>query len=159
MVGRVRTDVDPQVRRSAPALGWLCVGVLGALAVASALWAVVLLPPLVAPVLLPRIAESLLLAGPGLYFITGYAGRASNSRLGAVIPALLWVATVIGISAGRPEGDNAYLLATYQGLLLAPLGISAAALGLVGAYRHPWPLDDQVGSAQDHDHRSQSEPT
>lgn len=98
------------------------------------------MPPLVHPTLLPRIAESLLLAGPGLFFITLYAGRASRSRVGSLIPSLAWLAMVIAVSAGRPEGDNAYLLASYQGLLLAPLGMAGAALGLNRAHRRPWPI-------------------
>ena len=141
-------------------LGWLCVGVLSAVAIASALWAMILLPPsdpFLYPEALPRIGESLLLAGPGLFFITLYAGRAARSRIGALIPALLWLAVVVTASAGRPEGDSAYLLASYQGLLFAPLGMVAAALGISRSAKRPWPravpraalvlpADDPVGS-------------
>lgn len=141
-------------------LGWVCVGVLSVLAITSALWAMILLPPsdpFLHPQALPRIGESLLLAGPGLFFITLYAGRAARSRIGALIPALMWLAVVVTASAGRPEGDSAYLLASYQGLLFAPLGMVAAALGITQSAKRPWPAavprsalalpaDDQVGS-------------
>jgi hypothetical protein len=138
----------PASRGSGRALGRLCVGVLAALGAVSALWAVVLLPPLdpvANPTLLPRVAASLLLAGPGLYYMTLYAGRAAGSRLGAIMPAAAWVTAVLVISAGRPEGDSAYLLSSYQGLLLAPLGISAAAMGVARAGRVAWP---QTGRRQ-----------
>lgn len=129
----------PATGRFDKALGWLAVGVLSAVSVLSAVWSVVLLPPVLHRAVLARLAESLLLAGPGLFFITLYAGRAVRSRWGSAIPGLLWVTTVVLLSAGRREGDNPYLLASYQGLLLAPIGTLAAALGLVGAHRTPWP--------------------
>jgi hypothetical protein len=72
--------------------------------------------------------------------MTLYAGRAARARVASLIPALLWVVTVFVFVAGRPEGDTAYLLASYQGLLLAPVGMVAAAVGTVRAARHPWPL-------------------
>lgn len=136
----------PAPRRFEAGLGWLCVGVLGALAVASALWSLILLPPPSADTLvphpsqLPRLGESLLLAGPALFYITLYAGRAARSRIGALIPALFWFIVVVAVSAGRPEGDTAYLLASFQGLLLAPLGMVAAALGISRSAHRPWPL-------------------
>lgn len=132
-------------RWSEPALGRWCVGVLTALAVISALWSVVLLPPepdptkLLEPTLLARVAESFLLAGPGVFYLALYAGRAARSRAGSLIPPLMWLVTVIVLSLGRPEGDSAYLLASYQGLLLAPLGMVGAALGIARAQRRPWP--------------------
>jgi len=132
----------PASRGSERALGRLCVGVLAALGAVSALWAVVLLPPLdpvAHPTLLPRVAASLLIAGPGLYYMTLYAGRAASSRIGAILPAAAWLTTVIVLSAGRPEGDSVYLLSSYQGLLLAPLGMVAAALGIAAVRRSPWP--------------------
>lgn len=131
-------------RVSDATVGWVCVGVLTLLAALTALWAVVLLPPIVGPELLPRIAESLLIAGPGVYLLTLYAGRAASSRMGALIPAATWVIVVVVLGAGRPEGDNPYLLSSYQGLLLAPLGMAASALGVVRAQRTPWPPDSRA---------------
>ncbi|MEO6714554.1 MAG: DUF6113 family protein [Mycobacteriales bacterium] len=125
-------------------VGPLTVGVLTALAVVSAVWAVVLMPysrPDRAPhpSLYPRIGASLVIAGPGLFYITLYGGRAVRAKRGSLIPALGWLAVVIIMSAGRPEGDNPYLLATLQGVLLAPFGMCAAAAGTVRAQLRPWP--------------------
>jgi xanthine/uracil permease len=131
----------PRRRGSDRALGLACVGVLAALAVVCALWSVVLLPPVVHSSVVARIGASLVLAGPGLYYMTLYAGRAAASRIAAVIPAAAWLVTVVLISAGRPEGDSAYLLSSYQGIVLAPLGMVAAALGVAHAGRRPWPVD------------------
>lgn len=135
------------LRLSESALGWLCVAVLTALALASAMWAVVLLPPVLDPSVLPRLATSFVLAGPGLLFITLYGGRAARSRAGSLIPAFGWLFLVVALATGTPEGDNPYLLASYQGLLLVPVGASAAALGTVRAHRRPWPPEPASNQA------------
>ncbi len=120
-------------------LGWVTVAILAAVAVLAAVFAVVLLPPVLHLQVLARIAASFALAGPGNYLLALYAGRAARAPRAAAIPALLWLATVVALSAGRPEGDNAYLLHSYQGLALAPVGILGFASGMVRASRHPRP--------------------
>lgn len=134
----------PLAQRSEAGLGWVCVGVLSALAAVVALWTLALLPPLAPsshPSLLPRLLASLILSGPGMFFVAAYGGRCSGSRLGGFIPGLIWLSVVLVGAVGRPEGDSAYLLASYQGLLLAPFGSLATALGVRRAVRSPWPRD------------------
>jgi hypothetical protein len=121
-------------------LGWVTVAFLAAVAVLTAFFAVVLLPPVLHLEVLARLAGSFALAGPGNYLLALYAGRAVRAPRVAAIPAGLWLATVVALSAGRPEGDNAYLLHSYQGLALAPVGILGFATGMVRASRHPWPV-------------------
>ncbi|MDQ1708677.1 MAG: hypothetical protein QOG49_62 [Frankiaceae bacterium] len=131
------------------ALGRLAVGVLTALAVVSALWAVVLLPPgiKINPVLVPRIVESYLLAGPGLFFITLYGGRAARRRAGSILPGAAWLIAVALLSVGRPEGDSPYLFSSYQGLLLWPLGMAVTAAGTIRAHRTPWAAEPAPNQA------------
>ena len=136
-------DASPQRRlplsESDAVIGWLCVGVLSLVAVFTATIAVLWMPPVFHPAVAVRFAASFALAVPGSYLIALYAVRASGARAGGAVPAVPWVATLLMFLAGRPEGDSAYLLASWQGLLLAPAGLFAFAAGIAIGKRRPWP--------------------
>jgi hypothetical protein len=71
-----------------------------------------------------------LLAVVGNALLAEHAGRATGSRPAAAVPALAWLLTVVYFAWGRAEGDTLYLLQTYVGVFLLPIGMMGSAIGL-----------------------------
>ncbi len=78
---------------------------------------------------------ALALAGSAALFYGG--GRAVGHRLGAAIPTLLWFATVLYLTASRPEGD--FLFAAGPGPYVYLLGGMVAGVICVTVPRYGAP--------------------
>ncbi len=74
----------------------------------------------------------LALAGSAALFHGG--GKLTRSRLGAVVPTVLWFLTVMYLTVSRPEGD--FLFAAGIGPYIYLLGGMAAGAICVGLSRH-----------------------
>jgi hypothetical protein len=134
-------DEGPSSPRWAPAarraVAVLTVLVFAGLAVLMAIVAAFELPPIMDPTLLPRLVFAYALAAVGNLLLVEHAGRASGSRAAALVPAVAWLLTIVYFAWGRVEGDTLYLLQTYLGVFLMPVGMFGAAVGLARARPNP----------------------
>jgi hypothetical protein len=98
-------------------------------AVESAILEVFYAPLRIGTVLIP---VAVLAAGVLNLLLPKLMYAATASRWAAVVPALLWLIIVVGLSVGRPEGD-VLLPGDWVGLLLLFGGAAAAAFGVARA--------------------------
>jgi hypothetical protein len=112
------------IRRRSEAVAWGIVAVLvsGWLALVEVFW----LPLRVFGVPVP---VSVVAAVVGNLLLVGLAARLTGSRLGAVLPAVVWLVVAVGASLRRPEGD----LLLIGGGVLGFLSLAFLLAGVVAA--------------------------
>jgi hypothetical protein len=119
-------------------VAWCTVAVLTAISALLGLLCVFQLPPVVHPDVAGRLAAAFAAAFAGNVLTSLYAARTTGSRSAAVAPAAAWLVAVVFFAAGRGEGDSVYLTATLHGVLLPPVAMVGATVGLIRGYRRPW---------------------
>jgi hypothetical protein len=119
-------------------VAWCTVAVLTAISALLGLLCVFQLPPVVHPDVAGRLAAAFAAAFAGNVLTSLYAARTTGSRSAAVAPAAAWLVAVVFFAAGRGEGDSVYLTATLHGVLLPPVAMVGATVGLIRGYRRSW---------------------
>ncbi len=80
---------------------------------------------------------------PATYPLCRAGAAALGSRLGALVPLLVWAAVAFALSGRRPEGDLV-VTGSVPGLLFLALGLLAAAVA-TGSWRPGAPADGGFG--------------
>jgi peptidoglycan/LPS O-acetylase OafA/YrhL len=119
-------------------VAWCTVAVLTAMSALLGLLCVFQLPPVVHVDVAGRLTATFAAAFAGNLLTSLYAARTTGSRSAAVAPAAAWLIAVVFFAIGRGEGDSVYLSGTLHGVLLPPVAMLGATVGLIRGYRRPW---------------------
>jgi hypothetical protein len=119
-------------------VAWCTVAVLTAMSGLLALLCVFFLPPVVHPAVAWRLVAAFGAAFVGNLLTSLYAARTTGTRSAAVAPAAVWLVAVVFFAVGRGEGDSVFLTGTLHGVLLPPVAMVGATVGLIRGYRRSW---------------------